>query len=408
MEIASRDRTSHEERVRCIRTLLVSPLITANGARAEEFKAIRRHTAWLSEWFSREAGWRLTVENEFARLAKYPASHRDGSRPAYDPKKHIPFSRQRYVMLCLTLAVLERSERQTVLGRIAEEMTRLAHGDAELSAAGMAFNLEDRECRTDLVAVIRVLIGWGVLERIHGSEDAFIQSSEDVLYTIRRPILANLLCVQRGPSTIDESDFHTRLMRIQSESTPESDEGRRRRLRITLTRMLLDNPIVYYSDLTEEELAYLHSQRTRLIAELEQATGLLGEVRLEGIAMVDPEQELTDHPMPEEGTRGHAALLLAEFLSNALRDNNNVEVSLSALEGLMKRLAKENKTYWRKGVGVPGGETALLREVLDIFEALGLIRRTKDTVVPMPAIGRYRLKEVRIESLGTDSPLFDN
>jgi len=394
--------------MRCVRALLVQPLITADGSRADDFRTIRRHATWLREWFAREAGWGLAVENEFARLAKYPARRNDGSRPARDPRKHVPFTRQRYVMLCLTLAVLEKSERQTVLGRMAEEMMRMARADSELADAGMKFNLEERECRSDLVAVIRLLIEWGVLVRIHGNEDAYIQSAEDVLYTIRRSVLANLLCVQRGPSTIVETDFLSRLARIQSESTPESDEGRRRRLRITLTRMLLDNPIVYYADLSDDELTYLHSQRSRLVAELEQATGLLAEVRLEGIAMVDPEQELTDHPMPEEGTRGHAALLIAEFLAGALRENREAAFNMPALEGQMKKFAREHKSIWRKGVAEPGGEMALLREVLDIFEALNLIRRSRETITPLPAISRYRLKEVCIENRNSDTPLFES
>lgn len=393
-----RSEQEHEERIRCIRTLLATPLVTAADDHGE-FRKIRRHAPWLRKWFAEQFAWGLVVESEYVRLAKYPARLLDGSRPAYDVKKHTPFTRRRYVMLCLALAVLERSERQTVLGKLALEMTRLAQGDPVLEQAGMGFDLERRDQRVDLVAAIRLLIDWGVLVRIHGNEEAYVQSSEDVLYTIHRPVLGHVLSVQRGPSTIETSAFKDRLHGIQAESAPESDEGRRRRLRVTLMRMLVDNPIVYYGDLREDELAYLNSQRSRLVGELERYTGLLAEIRSEGIAMVDPLQELTDHPIPEEGTRGHAALLLAEYLANALREDPGASIPLSLIEQRMERFAVTHGSKWRKGVREPGGLQLLLEEVLRIFSALRLVRIDEDgTLTPLPAIGRYRLKELTMGS----------
>lgn len=388
-----------EERRLCVRALLARPLITALNDPSGTFRQIRRHATWLRNWFAEQFGWGLVVESEYARLAKYPARKDDGSRPARDPRKGTPFSRRRYVMLCLALAVLERSERQTVLGRIAEEMTRLAHADPVLQDVGMAFDLEDRNQRADLVAAVRLLMDWGVLVRVHGNEDAYVQSAEDVLYTIQRPVLGHILAVHRGPSTLDAADPTERIARMQSESAPESDEGRRRRLRVTLMRMLVDDPVVYYADLTDEELAYLNSQRSRLVAELERCTGLLAEIRAEGIAMVDPAQELTDHPMPQEGTRGHAALLMAEFLAEQIRRPGKSDASfvLPALQRRMDRLVTKHGARWRKGVSEPGGSRQLLAEILEIFSALQLVRIEGDVVRPLPAIGRYRLKEVRVD-----------
>jgi len=382
-----------DERIRCVRALLANPLITAAKGNGP-FRQIRRHASWLRQWFADQFAWGLVVESEYVRLSKYPARSFDGSRPAYDLKKQIPFTRRRYIMLCLALAVLERSERQTVLGCLAMEMTRLAQADPILEKTGMSFDLERRDQRVDLVAAIRLLIEWDVLVRVHGNEEAYIQSAEDVLYTIQRPLLAHLLTVQRGPSTIDESDFTERLNKMQSESAPESDAGRRRRLRVTLMRMLVDDPIVYYSELNEAERHYLNSQRSRLTAELERYTGLLTEIRAEGIAMVDPAQELTDHPMPEEGTRGHAALLLAEYLTGALRSDPSVSFSLPVLEQKMVTFAGIYGQRWRKAVREPGGAQLLLKEILEIFCALQLVRITDGILTPLPAIGRYRLKEV--------------
>jgi len=86
-------------------------------------------------------------------------------------------------------------------------------------------------------------------------------------------------------------------------------------LRQRLTRRLLDEPVLYYDELTEAELAYLTGQRGAITARITELTGLIAEVRAEGIAMVDPHDDLTDVRMPDTGTDGHVTLLLAEFLA---------------------------------------------------------------------------------------------
>ncbi len=73
--------------------------------------------------------------------------------------------------------------------------------------------------------------------------------------------------------------------------------------------------MVYYDELDEDERAYLLSQRHAITRRIEEATGLIPEMRAEGIAMVDPEDELTDVRMPEQRTDGHVTLLVAEYLA---------------------------------------------------------------------------------------------
>jgi uncharacterized protein (TIGR02678 family) len=68
----------------------------------------------------------------------------------------VPFTRRRYVLLCLALAALERGEAQIALG-LAEQVVMDA-GDPHLEAAGIAFTLERRDERLDLAAVVRLLL----------------------------------------------------------------------------------------------------------------------------------------------------------------------------------------------------------------------------------------------------------
>jgi uncharacterized protein (TIGR02678 family) len=386
------DEVIAAERRQALRALLQHPLLAAAGPLPAEFALVRRHAAWLREWLARNPGWSLHVDSETARLRKTPADLADGTRPAREPKSGQPFSRRRYVLLCLALAALERADRQTALGRLADTIVGLAAGDSELAAAGMSFTLAGHDQRRDLVHVIRLLLHLRVLVHVHGDEQQYLAGRGDVLYNVNRPALAAMLNVRRGPSTIDEPALDRRLAALVEEPVPDTDEGRNRRLRSQLTRKLLDDPIVYVDALTDGERAYLSSQRAFLVAQIEQATGLVAELRREGMAMVDEDGELTDAGLPEEGTEGHLTLLLAEHLAERARRDGPAAVGYATLRRHVADLVVRHRTHWRKDAGVPGAETALTEQAIDRLEALRLVRRTgEDGVVPLPALGRYAL-----------------
>src|SRR5690606_24193659 len=288
-----------------LRTLLRRPLLTAE-ADPEDLVLVRRYQAELRDWLSRETGWRLQVDAETARLFKTAPTLDDGTHPARG-KAGEPFGRRRYVVLCLALAVLERADAQTTLGRLAEEVLNAA---AEPDLA-FPFTLDSRAERADLVAVVRMLLSWGVLRRVSGDEESYLSATEDVLYDVRRAVLAALLTGTRGPSTVTAAGFEDRLAELTDEPVPDTDDLRNRALRQGLTRRLLDDPVVYYEDLDDAERAYLVSQRAAITRRIEEATGLVPELRAEGVAMVDPDDELTDVRMPEQRTDGHVTLLVA-------------------------------------------------------------------------------------------------
>lgn len=95
------------ERTKAVRAVLAQPLLRSGG---EEFRLVRKYAAELTAWFAAETGWRLVVDAQSARLLKTPARLDDATRPAVAPKTKAPFTRRRYVLLCLALAVLERAD----------------------------------------------------------------------------------------------------------------------------------------------------------------------------------------------------------------------------------------------------------------------------------------------------------
>ncbi|MCP4656494.1 MAG: TIGR02678 family protein, partial [bacterium] len=365
------DQALLHERRTALRALLRRPLLAADPRHEAEFLLVRRHADELRDWLARHPGWTLQVDSELARLRKVPASLDDGSRPARDPKSGTPFSKRRYVLLCLALAVLEGADRQTTLGWLADQVVRLVTIDPELERAGIAFDLKSRGQRRDLVHVVRLLHDLRVLARLDGDEELYLKGHGDVLYNIHRPALAAMLNVRRGPSTVEAEGFEQRLAAIVEEPMPESDEARRRRLRSTLTRRLLDDPVLEYEDLDDDELTYLQGQRSFLLGRIRERTGLVPEVRREGIAMVDERDELSDQKMPEKGTDGHLTLLLAEYLAaSARRDagNGSPAVGWAALERHAAELVARHRKHWRKDVSEPGAEAQLCRDAVARLE----------------------------------------
>lgn len=388
------------ERRRAARALLASPLLTA---RDDDFRLVRKHAAALAGWFAEQTGWRLAVDAETARLFKKPADLSDATRPARTPKTKVPFTRRRYVLLCLALAVLERSESQTTLGRLAEGVLTGA-AEPALAEAGITFAMERREERADLVAVVRLLLSWGVLARVQGDEEAFVSDGgNDVLYDVDRRITGGLLATSRGASTVTGPGFEDRLTALAAEPLPDTDDLRLRSLRHAMTRRLLDDPVVYYADLTEAERSYLVNQRVAIARRITDLTGLVPEMRAEGIAMVDPDDTLTDVRMPEQGTDGHVTLLIATKLATDGR-----APSVPELVRFVQAQAKEHVSYWRKTAQEPAAAADLAEQAVAKLEALNLVIRVRDEhgeprIHPRSALMRFAMTEPTVKKPGVRS-----
>ncbi|GAA4814611.1 TIGR02678 family protein [Tomitella cavernea] len=391
-----------DERRRAARAILRRPLLRADGPDAESFALVQRHSAHLRAWFHTHAGWPLLVTPELARLTKTtdadgPDAH---THPAVTARPRRPFTRRRYVLACLLLAVLSRADAQITLGGLADDVL-LAAADPGLAATGLEFTLDSRTQRGDLAAAVRLLIEFGVLSRVAGDEDQFVEDTGDVLYDVHRRALAGMLASARGPSTIvaaasgPAERFAERLARLTFDPPAGSEQLGDDRIRRSLTRRLLDDPVVYYDDLSPRARSLLDHRRAAMAAAVSDLTGLVPEVRAEGIAMVDPDGTLTDVRMPEGGTDGHAALLLATHLAAV-----DGPVRAADLEELIRSRAHGFATqgYWRRGAADPGADRVIVRTALDRLEALGLVRRGQGadgepTVLPRPAIARYAVAE---------------
>jgi uncharacterized protein (TIGR02678 family) len=291
---------------------------------------------------------------------------------------------------------------------------RLLHFAAEpsLAAAGFGFTLGAVHERRELVAVCRTLLDLGVLQRVAGDEDAFVNAGgdqADALYDVQRRALAGMLAAVRGPSTFRLEDapvtLEQRLHALVDEHVADSDEGRRTALRRQLARRLLDDPVVYIDSLDAEARAYFINQRGVMAARLCDATGLIAEQRAEGLALADEAGALTDVAMPAEGTDAHATLLVAEFLATAERRRREIPGDARLFAAIIRGqdvidFLRDSKNsygkYWRKSAREPGAERELAEIALERLEKLQLIVRDADTIHPRPALARFALGAAEI------------
>ena len=415
-------RHQHEEFRSAVRALLMTPLM---GSTHDAFGAVRRQADALRDWFAREAGWVLLIEREGARLFKRPGDV-SGAEEASDASRGLPgYDRRRYALLSLACAVLDRADAQITLRVLGERLLELA-AEPTLVAQGFSFTLATQHERRELVSVCRTLLGLGILQRVAGDEDAFVQASgeqADALYDVQRRALAGMLAAVRGPSTWPADDaprtLAARLRSLVDEHVADSPEGRRTALRHQLARRLLDDPVVYTATLDLDARSYFMNQRGALAARLCDATGLVAEQRAEGLALVDDSGELTDVAMPAEGTDAHATLLVAELLATAQRRAALVDgtgpgigpdsapatfVRDHDIAAFLRDARDRYGRFWRKSAREAGAEHELAEVALTRLAQLQLITRSAGIVAPLPALARFSLAQSQLGDTAPNEP----
>ncbi len=374
-----------DERRRAIRMLLASPILRA-GRDDEALVLVRRHAAALANFFRDELGWSLYVGTDVVRLAKSPGRVDDATRGLVD-RHGQPFSRRRYVLLSLAMAALCRADRQTTLHQVAEEVMLLARGDEALEDAGFSFALEVQADRRDLVAIVGWLLEHGVLVRVDGDEDGFVQKRNDVLYDVDSEVLARVPIWRVPPTLTRHPAGAARLWELLGE--PSDDEAGDALRRHRLARRVVDDPVVYYQDLDEPNARYLTAVRGTVLRRLAEATGLELESRREGVALADAAGELSDRFLPEEGTEGHITLLLAEYLASRIA---GATVPRDDLVDHLASCREAHGKFWRADAREEGHEGAYVALALERLVALDLARAYPDgSIRPMPAIARCSL-----------------
>jgi uncharacterized protein (TIGR02678 family) len=344
------------ERRTAIRLLLRQPLVTA-ASHPDEFPLVRRHADEIAKQFGQVLGYRLTVEPGFARLHKAGLGRDAGRR--LERGSGAPFTPRTYAYLALALAALVTAPEQLLLSEV------VARTRAAAAEAGIDLGEPNRVTeRRALVAALKQLMAWRVLTEEEGSVDSYAGDDEaDALLTIDREIARHLVS---GPvsQAVAPDDLIGR-------AADPGEAGPRHRVR----RLLIETPVVYVEDLSEEERDWLRRSQRREQRVLEDFAGLRAEIRAEGVALIDPDQELTDTQFPGTGTVAWAALLLVGRLAAELLPAGGAACTAipgGRVEQHLRALADEHRGAWSKEL--TGTPELLTAAVLDLLHRMRLLK----------------------------------
>ncbi|MBQ0852900.1 TIGR02678 family protein [Streptomyces sp. BH-SS-21] len=333
------------ERRTAARLLLAHPLVASNGPHADLFPLIRRHADWLGKRFQQVLGYRLLVDGSFARLFK--AGLGAGSGRRLERSSGTPFTPHTYACLALALSVLVTAPEQMLLSHLVADI-RAAAADAgiELEETGRAAG------KRTLVAALRRLVEWGVLVETEGQVAAIAQEAGgEALITVDRE-LARVVVAGPLAQARDGADLVRR-------AADPGFSGPRTYVR----RMLVETPVVHLDELTDAERDWLRTRQRREAQAFSELLGLEMEIRAEGVALVDPEEELTDLHLPGTGTVAQAALLLVERLVERLRPQEpghpatggRLVIGVAVPDGLVDEVVTEliaeygQRSNWQRG-----------------------------------------------------------
>ncbi|GAB3868183.1 TIGR02678 family protein [Dactylosporangium cerinum] len=346
-----------EERRRAVRALLAQPLLHPTH---DEFPLVRRHADWLKSWFGQFLGYRLVVEAGFARLFKAGLPPGQG-RPLLQ-KSGTPFAPRSYAYLALTVAVLLTGPEQLLLSQLVADIRSAA------VEAGIDLGDVDRAVeRRALTTALRQLVQWRVLLEEQGTVDG---DQAEALLSVDRDLVTHLLAAPIGRAANPEE-----FMAAEQRTT-----------RHAVRRRLVECPVVYVDDLTARERAWLRKEQRRDERAFAEYTGLHAELRAEGAALLDPDDDLSDVDFPGTGTVAQAALLTVEALAGALAPEVSRTgppvVGVPVPDGLIEEtLAGLVERHAKRWAGAYTENPAALKDaVVDLLTQLQLLGRAGPTV----------------------------
>ncbi|MEV4675258.1 MULTISPECIES: TIGR02678 family protein [Actinomadura] len=377
-------REEKEELARAIRLLLGRPLVSLHTD-PEGFDLVRRRHAALTRWFDYYCGWRLFIEPRlgYARLVKVRGAA-DPSRPARRRRStRAPFDRRRYTLLCLVAAEALAAP-VTTIGMLAQRVVQAAGADEQIPS----FDPVRGEERAAFVDALKLLEHYGAVTAVDGATDAFLDNAEaKVLYRVDTTRTMRLLSAPVAPSRLTGTGWPD-LDELAVERRYGSDEPTETQknlwARHSLLRRLLDDPVVYRTDLSPAEIAYAGSLTGRqILRRAAEEAGLEFEERAEGYLLVDTDALATDSKFPDDGSHAKVAALL--LLDRLVRDG---ESSRAVLTGEVARLL-ERRPRWAMAYQSEGGAARLVDDALSVLYGFGLARPKGGLVRALPAAHRY-------------------
>lgn len=286
------------------RLMLLHGVVTESYPRAKALALVLQWSDELAKDFRDLFGYSLQTSARHARLLRRLDVF-DASQAFLTVKSKRPFDRRRLAYLCLILACLHRSRIEINLADLVKLLTPSANAIEHLGFDATAPGHKDA-----VVDVMDWLVDRGALRISDGSMEDWARDHDhgDALFDIDHDTCAALF---RPNKPLQHLVSAAGLL-----DTPTAGTGRDPRRRFAAQRarrLLIEYPVVYFSD-TDAETARALRQPT-LAEDIARLTGLPVERRAEGIMLVDTTGHFTDKRFPGRGgaVNRTAGLLLAKI-----------------------------------------------------------------------------------------------
>lgn len=376
-------RNNLEEKKNCFVALLNRPWIT-KADEPELYQSIRSHYQELRDWFQDYCGFSLLLTRQLARLEKFPGQARDwmGLEILNEPLD--------YALFTYSLWFLESKNEtdQFLLTEMIEEIKNHLAG----SETSLDFTLYHH--RQSMYRALKQLKELQVLHAVDGDEGewARVGNDKNVLYecsVLSRYVLRHFprdLTSYQTPETLMELTY------------PDDQEGQLLRRRHRVYRRLLQEPVVYDWDWSQDERYYVLTQRHTIMEHLSIRFGLEGHRYREGLLLFYPEYSAEMELFPTAKNISDLVLLLAGEIrlllsrpdANIYTDERGcILLTLAGLEGLLLRLKERHKTLWSQKLR-QSKSNELARDLLSHLRDWGLATINSEQMLLInPALGRW-------------------
>ncbi|MHB8170824.1 MAG: TIGR02678 family protein [Thermincolia bacterium] len=378
------DQRLKEERQQCARALLNRPWITKEED-PEVFQAVKSHYDALRDWFQEYCGFTLLVTRQFVKLEKIPGRPRPwmGFGSLQQPRDYALFS------YCLWYLEGKGETDQFLLTEMVEEIRE------HLLSQDVLVDWTIYDHRLSMARALKLLKELGVLATVDGDEWEWAKSGTAENNVLYEATPWSRYVLRRFPKDLAG---YGDISSLGEGVYPDTSEGQLKRRKHRIYRRLLQEPVVYDWEWTEEEKYYVLTQRRSILDQLENMFGLEGQRYREGLVFFHP--ELTGEAMLFPTARGitDLALLLggevrrmmaAGHGSVYLDDRGRVQLTWVDLEGIILRLREKCQEYWSKKYRQATARE-LAAQLMDHLEEWGLGGREDGQVLWIyPGLARW-------------------
>lgn len=373
-----------EEKQKCAQALLNRNWI-AKEDDPELFQAVKSHYDILRDWFQEHCGFALLVTRQFAKLEKIPGRAQSwmGFDTFQQPRDYALFT------YCLWFLEGKGEAEQFLLTDMVEEIRE------HLVSQEVFLDWTLYDHRLSMARALKLLKEMGVLVAVDGDEWEWARSGEEQNNVLYECSPWSRYVLRRFPQ--DLTTF-TGIPSLGEGVYADTPEGQLKKRKHGIYRRLLQEPVVYDWEWTDEEKYYVLTQRRSILDQLENMFGLEGQRYREGLVFFYPELSGEANLFPTAKGISDLALLLGGELRRMLAaghaavfldDRGRVQLTWVDLEGIILKLREKHQEYWSKQHRQATARE-LAAELLEHLEEWGLGGRDdRQTLWIYPGLARW-------------------